>query len=34
MILTYNQIIKELNDFADAHREIESFGNGEIFGKR
>ena len=31
MILTYNQIIKEFNDFADAHRQIESFGNGNLW---
>ena len=27
MVITYNQIIKELNDFADAHKQIETFGN-------
>lgn len=31
MILTYNQIIKEFNDFADAHLQIENFGNGNLF---
>ncbi len=31
MILTYNQIIKEFNDFADAHLQIENFGNGNLW---
>ena len=31
MILTYNQIIKEFNDFADAHKQIENFGNGDLW---
>lgn len=31
MKLTYNQVIKALNDFADAHLEIETFGNGDLW---
>ena len=31
MILTYNQIIKEFNDFANAHKQIQNFGNGDLF---
>jgi hypothetical protein len=31
MILTYNQIIKEFNDFADAHKQIQNFGNGDLW---
>ena len=31
MKLTYNQVIKALNDFADAHLEIETFGNGDLY---
>lgn len=31
MKLTYNQIIRELNNFADAHLEIETFGNGDLW---
>jgi len=31
MILTYNQIIKEFNDFADAHMQINSFSNGDLW---
>lgn len=31
MKLTYNQVIKALNDFADVHLEIESFGSGDLW---
>jgi hypothetical protein len=31
MKLTYNQVIKQLNDFADAHKQIKSFGNGNLW---
>ena len=31
MILTYNQIIKEFNDFADAHKQVQNFGNGDLW---
>ncbi len=31
MIITYNQIIKEFNDFADAHKQIQNFGNGDLW---
>ena len=31
MILTYNQIIKELSEFADKHMQIENFGNGRLW---
>ena len=31
MILTYNQIIKEFKDFANAHKQIQNFGNGDLF---
>ena len=31
MIITYNQIIKEFNDFADAHKQIQTFGNGDLW---
>ena len=31
MILTYNQIIKELSIFAADHYQIQNFGNGDLF---
>ena len=31
MKLSYNQVIKQLNDFADAHKQIKSFGNGNLW---
>ena len=31
MILTYNQIIKELSTFAADHYQIQNFGNGDLF---
>ena len=31
MNLTYNQIIRTFNEFADAHLEIQNFGNGDIW---
>ena len=31
MKLTYNQVIKQLNDFADSHKQIKSFGNGNLW---
>ena len=31
MIVSYNQIIKQLNDFADAHKQVQSFGNGYLW---
>ena len=31
MNLTYNQIIKEFNIFADKHEQINSFGNGDLW---
>ena len=31
MKLTYNQILKELEDFASSHLEIQSFGNGDLW---
>ena len=31
MILTYNQIIKELSIFAADHYQIENFGNGDLW---
>ena len=31
MILTYNQILKEFSDFASAHKQIQNFGNGDLW---
>ena len=31
MKITYNQIIKEFQDFATAHRQINEFGNGDLW---
>ena len=31
MILTYNQILKEFKTFATNHKQIENFGNGDLW---
>ena len=31
MKITYNQMIKEFQDFATAHRQINEFGNGDLW---
>ena len=31
MILTYNQILKEIKTFATNHKQIENFGNGDLW---
>ena len=31
MILTYNQILKEFETFATNHKQIENFGNGDLW---
>ena len=31
MILTYNQILKEFETFANNHKQIENFGNGDLW---
>jgi len=31
MKITYNQIIKQFEDFATAHRQINEFGNGDLW---
>jgi hypothetical protein len=31
MKITYNQIIKEFQEFANAHRQINEFGNGDLW---
>ena len=31
MILTYNQILKEFQTFANNHKQIENFGNGDLW---
>ena len=31
MILTYNQILKEFKTFANNHKQIENFGNGDLW---
>ena len=31
MKLSYNQVIKQLNDFAEAHKQLKGFGNGNLW---
>ena len=31
MKITYNQMIKEFQDFATAHKQINEFGNGDLW---
>ncbi len=31
MRVSYNQVIKQLNDFADSHKQVKSFGNGDLW---
>jgi len=31
MRVSYNQVIKQLNDFADSHKQVKSFGNGYLW---